>query len=56
MKFKQVVIRQRTTALSMPCEFAEQCTDPLYFFTVHIAQGVRCGVGLTVNAKVTGAA
>lgn len=49
MKFKQVVIRQRTTALSMPCEFAEQCTDPLYFFTVNIAQGVRCGVGLTVN-------
>lgn len=49
MKFKQVVIQQRMTALAAPCEIAERCADSRYFFAVYPAQGVRCGVVLTVN-------
>lgn len=49
MKFKQVVIQQRMEALAAPCELAEQCTNSRYFFAVYPAQGVRCGVVLTVN-------
>lgn len=48
-KFKQIVIQQRMTALAKPCEHAEQCANPRYFFAVYPAQGVRCGVVLTVN-------
>lgn len=48
-KFKQIVVQQRMTALAKPCEHAEQCTNPRYFFAVYPAQGVRCGVVLTVN-------
>lgn len=49
MKFKDVVKRQRAIAISRPCEEAEQCMDPRYLFVVHPAQGLRCGVVLTVN-------
>lgn len=49
VKFKQVVIQQRMAALAAPCELAEQCTNSHYFFAVYPAQGVRCGVVLTVN-------
>lgn len=49
MKFKDVVSLARATALTASCEFAEQCSNPRYFFTVYPAQGVACGVCLTVN-------
>jgi hypothetical protein len=49
MKFKLVAAEQCMTALAMPCEVAEQCANSRYFFAVYPAQGVRCGVVLTVN-------
>ena len=49
MKFKDVVSYQRAVAHTAPCEVAEQCGHPRYFFDVYPAQGVRCGVCLTVN-------
>lgn len=49
MSFKDIVQAQRATALKHPCELAEQCADPRYMFWVNPAQGVQCGVCLTVN-------
>ena len=49
MNFKLVATQQRMTALAMPCKVAEECTNSRYFFAVRPAQGVRCGVVLTVN-------
>jgi len=49
MSFKEVVQAQRAMALRYPCELPEQCADPRYMFWVNPAQGVQCGVNLTVN-------
>lgn len=49
MSFRQVVAQQRMQALAYPCEFPEQCANPGFMFTVNPAQGVQCGVNLTVN-------
>lgn len=40
--------RQQKVALSNPCQFAEQCSDPRYFSSV-MAYDFRMGVGITVN-------
>lgn len=47
--FKEVVTSQRMRALAYPCELPEQCSRPGFFFTVRPAQGVQCGVCLTIN-------
>jgi hypothetical protein len=49
MTFNDVVSYQRALAHTAPCELAEQCANPRYFFRVSPAQGVSCGVRLTVN-------
>ncbi|GAB2806729.1 hypothetical protein GCM10027276_04360 [Comamonas piscis] len=49
MSFKKVIDRQRCIAIAYPCQFAEQCADGRYMFTVNAAQGITCGVNLTVN-------
>lgn len=49
MSFKTVVAMQRMRALASPCEFPEQCANPAFMFTVNPAQGVQCGVNLTIN-------
>lgn len=49
MSFSKVVSAQRQRAITHPCELPEQCANPGYFFTVSPAQGVGCGVNLTVN-------
>jgi hypothetical protein len=47
--FKEIVAKQRMIALAHPCELPEQCANPGFMFTVNPAQGVQCGVNLTVN-------
>ena len=49
MSFKEVVAMQRMRALAHPCELPEQCANPGFMFTVRPAQGVQCGVNLTIN-------
>lgn len=49
MSFKEVVAMQRMRALAHPCELPEQCSSPGFMFTVRPAQGVQCGVNLTIN-------
>lgn len=49
MNFKRLALHHRAVALANPCELAEQCVDPRYFFETHPMQGIRCVVGLTVN-------
>jgi hypothetical protein len=49
MSFKEVVAAQRMRALTYPCERPEQCENPGFLFTVNPAQGVQCGVNLTIN-------
>lgn len=49
MSFNDVVQAQRAAALKHPCELPEQCAHPRYMFAVYPAQGVGCGVNLTVN-------
>lgn len=49
MSFKEVVANQRMRALAHPCELPEQCANPVFMFTVRPAQGVQCGVNLTIN-------
>ena len=49
MSFKTVAAMQRIHALAHPCEQPEQCSNPAFLFTVNPAQGVTCGVNLTVN-------
>ena len=49
MGFKQVVCQQRMRALAHPCELPEQCANAVFMFTVNPAQGVTCGVNLTIN-------
>lgn len=49
MSFKTAIDRQRRIAITQPCQFAEQCADGRYMFTVNAAQGTTCGVNLTVN-------
>lgn len=49
MSFKEVVAAQRRIALAHPCEDPMQCADRRYMFTVNLAQGITCGVNLTVN-------
>jgi hypothetical protein len=49
MSFSSVVTQQRATALAHACEFPEQCASPRFMFIVNPAQGVQCGVNLTVN-------
>ena len=49
MTFKQVVEYQRAIAHTAPCQVAEECGNPRYFFHVYPAQFVSCGVWLTVN-------
>ena len=49
MSFNEVVASQRMRALANPCELPAQCSWPGLFFTVRPAQGVRCGVCLTIN-------
>jgi len=49
MSFNQVFASQRMRALTNPCELPEQCANPGFMFTVRPAQGVQCGVCLTIN-------
>lgn len=49
MSFKATIDRQRRIAIAHPCQFAEQCAEGRYMFTVNAAQGITCGVNLTVN-------
>jgi hypothetical protein len=49
MSFSEVVKAQRRVALANPCQHALQCFNDAYMFTVHPAQGLTCGVNLTVN-------
>lgn len=49
MSFKHIVAMQRMQALAHPCELPEQCANPAFMFTVNPAQGVTCGVNLTIN-------
>lgn len=49
MSFKTAIDRQRRIAITQPCQFAEQCADGRYMLTVNAAQGITCGVNLTVN-------
>ena len=49
MGFKEVVSQQRMRALAYPCELPEQCANPGFMFTVYPAQGVQCGVNMTIN-------
>lgn len=49
MSFKTAIERQRRIAMAHPCQFAEQCAEGRYMFTANAAQGITCGVNLTVN-------
>ena len=44
-----MITEQRRIALENPCQHAIQCADPKYFFHFHPAQGITCGVNLTIN-------
>ena len=49
MNFKTAIDKQRRIAISNPCQFGEQCADGRYMLRVNAAQGITCGVNLTVN-------
>jgi hypothetical protein len=49
MSFKEVVQTQRRRAITNPCQYAMQCANEGYMFMVRPAQGISCGVNLTVN-------
>ena len=49
MNFKLAARSQQIIALRKPCEFAEQCYNPVYFFDLWPQQELFARVGMTVN-------